>query len=250
MLTARLGKRLRDFEMEIGLSVRPGEVLVLLGENGSGKSTTLNMLAGLIPPDDGEILLNGTCLYRKDEGISSPPEERNIGYVFQNYALFPHLSVFENIAFGLKRRKISRSEITAHIDTILADLGISHLRDERVTSLSGGQRQRVALARALIIRPHLLLLDEPLTALDQASREKLRAELRLRLVQSRQPAILVTHSLKDAMIIGDRVLILQQGKVIWTGRPDELRSETGSLESTHPASEFQEYRNFGAIAID
>lgn len=250
MLTARLTKSLRDYQMEIELSVRPGEVLVLLGENGSGKSTTLNMLAGLITPDEGEIVLNGNSLYCKKEGVSSPPEERNIGYVFQNYALFPHMSVFENIAFGLKRRNIPRGEIAARIDTILSGLGISHVRNERVTSLSGGQRQRVALARALIIQPHLLLLDEPLTALDQAAREKIRAELREQLVQSRQPAILVTHSLKDAMIIGDEVMILQQGKVIWKGRSDELKSETTGMDPSHPASEYQEYRNFGAIAID
>jgi len=250
MLNARLRKRLRDYLMEIELSVRPGEVLVLLGENGSGKSTTLNMLAGLITPDEGEIILNGNRLYSSKEHISSPPEERNIGYVFQNYALFPHMSVFENIAFGLKRRNIPRSEIVTRIEAILNSLGISHVRNERVTSLSGGQRQRVALARALIIQPHLLLLDEPLTALDQAAREKLRTELREQLVQSRQPAILVTHSLKDAMIIGDMVLILQQGKVIWKGRSDELKSETTGMDSSHPASEYQEYRDFGAIAID
>lgn len=250
MLSTRLAKKLRDYEMTIEISVSPGEVLVLLGENGSGKSTILNLLAGLLTPDTGDILLNGRSLFNSEKEISIPPEERNIGYVFQNYALFPHMTVFDNIAFGLKMRNIPRDQIATHIDRILGDLGITRFKNERVTNLSGGQRQRVALARALVIEPHLLLLDEPLTALDQVSREKIRTELREQLVTSNQPSILVTHSLKDAQIIGDRVMVLQDGKVIWTGRPADLQTDMKAPDLSHLSYNSDDYRSFGAIAID
>lgn len=250
MLSARFAIQLRDFRMDIGFEVHPGEVLVLLGENGSGKSTVLNLLAGLLVPGEGEITLNGIPLFSSEDRVFIPPEERNVGYVFQNYALFPHMSVFDNIAFGLKMRRMPRDTIAMQIEGTLQDLALAHVRNERVTNLSGGQRQRVALARALIIRPHLLLLDEPLTALDQTTREKIRLELRDRLVRSNQPAILVTHSTKDAQIIGDRVVILEKGKVIWTGRSDELQSGTGVPDLSNLQYGSQEYLDFGAIAID
>ncbi len=236
--------------MKIDLTVHPGEVLVLLGENGSGKSTILNLLAGLLIPDAGEITLNGRSIFSSEEETDNPPEERNIGYVFQDYALFPHMSVFENIAFGLKMRKNQKCQISEQIQRILEDFDITHVRDERVTNLSGGQRQRVALARALIIRPHLLLLDEPLTALDQSAREKIRLELRDQLVHSRQPAILVTHSLKDAQIIGDKVMVLEKGKVIWAGKPEELQSTSGALILSDINCGCQDYIRFSSIAID
>jgi ABC-type sulfate/molybdate transport systems ATPase subunit len=248
MLSARFRKKLRDFELDIELSVQPSEVLVLLGENGSGKSTVLNLLAGLLSPDEGEMLLNGRTLLSSSSGISSPPEERNIGYVFQNYALFPSMTVQENISFGLKMRKIPKDQISRKISLMLGDLGIAHLGNEPVENLSGGQRQRVALARALIIDPHLLLLDEPLTALDRAAKQKIRAELRDQLVNSNQPSILVTHSLNDAMIIGDRVIVLHQGRAIWTGRPDQLQYQSMGLDLSYFRNE--EYIEFGAIAID
>ncbi|HWQ67011.1 MAG TPA: ABC transporter ATP-binding protein [Methanospirillum sp.] len=250
MLIANLQKKLRDYEMEIDFTVKPGEVLVLLGENGSGKSTILNLLAGLLTPDRGEITLNERLIWSSKEEIYCPPEERNIGYVFQNYALFPHMSVYDNIAYGLKMRKISKDLISEQIQKTLDDFGIAHVRDERVTNLSGGQRQRVALARALIIQPHLLLLDEPLTALDQASRDRIRLELRDQLVASSKPSILVTHSMKDAQIIGDTVIILQQGKILWTGKPNDLESVSRAPNLSHLKCECLEYLDFGGIAID
>ncbi|MDD1727460.1 MAG: ABC transporter ATP-binding protein [Methanospirillum sp.] len=250
MLTARIEKQLRDYPLMIDLTVNRGEVLVLLGTNGSGKSTVLNLLAGLLTPDKGEISLNGIPIFRSEEGISCPPEERNIGYVFQDYALFPHMTVFDNIAYGLKMRKVPKEIIENQIQATLHDLGISHVRNERVTNLSGGQRQRVALARALIIQPHLLLLDEPLTALDPQARDKIRIELREQLITSNQPSILVTHSIKDAQIIGDKVIMLEKGSVIWTGRPEELESGSGVPDLEPLKCECDEYRDFGAIAID
>lgn len=250
MLSARLKKKLRDFELDVTLSVHPGEVLVLLGENGSGKSTILNLLAGLLEPDQGSITLNGKPIFSEKEPDLIPPEERNIGYVFQNYALFPHMTTYENVAFGLKMRKMSRDQISTLVDRMLADLGMSQFRDEKVTNLSGGQRQRVALARALVIQPDLLLLDEPLTALDRQSKEKIRVELREELVKSNKPAILVTHSLKDARIIGDHVIILAEGKVIWTGKPDDLQSDSMVPDQTNRNYQALEYINFSSIAID
>jgi len=249
MLVANLEKQLRDFVLKIEFRVNPGEVLILLGTNGSGKSTVLNILSGLLDPDHGQITLNGNTIFSSDQKRSSPPEDRNIGYVFQNYALFPHMSVFDNIAYGLKMRKVSKDQISTEIQKILEDLELAHVRDEKVTSLSGGQRQRVALARALIIQPDLLLLDEPLTALDPQAREKIRLELREQLVASNHPAIMVTHSIKDAKIIGDRVLVLEKGTVIWEGKPDELENGT-SPDLSQLKCECYEYRDFGGIAID
>ncbi|HPY59851.1 MAG TPA: ATP-binding cassette domain-containing protein, partial [Methanospirillum sp.] len=188
MLEVKMSKKLRDFDLDVEINVRPGEVLALLGENGSGKSTILNLLAGLLTPDEGEITLNGRILFSGADNRSIPPEERNIGYVFQNYALFPHMSAFENVAFGLKRRKIGAGEIQVLVSRMLEELGIGHLVSEKVTDLSGGQRQRVALARALVIQPDLLLLDEPLTALDRKTKEKIRQELREELVKSNKPS--------------------------------------------------------------
>ena len=240
MLTACLNKQLRDFHLHITLSVQQGEVLVLLGENGSGKSTTLNLLAGLLIPDSGSITLNDKTLFCRNSHIICPPEERNIGYVFQNYALFPHMSTFENVAFGLRMRKISRDQIQIQVHKTLEELGINQFCEEKVTDLSGGQRQRIALARALVIQPHLLLLDEPLTALDQRSREKIRLELRTHLVRSNRPTILVTHSRKDARILGDRVMILDQGRVIWTGHPDEVDTYIAQEEIPHISCGCQE----------
>jgi len=249
MLVANLEKQLRDFALKIEFRVNPGEVLILLGTNGSGKSTVLNILSGLLNPDHGQITLNGNVIFNSDQKNTVPPEDRNIGYVFQNYALFPHMSVFDNIAYGLKMRKISKEQISTEIQKILEDLELAHVRDEKVTSLSGGQRQRVALARALIIQPDLLLLDEPLTALDPQAREKIRLELREQLVSSNHPAIMVTHSIKDAKIIGDRVLVLEKGTVIWEGRPDELENGT-SPDLSQLKCECFEYRDFAGIAID
>ncbi|NLV27026.1 MAG: ATP-binding cassette domain-containing protein [Methanomicrobiales archaeon] len=250
MLNATLIKKLRDFELDIDLSVNDGEVMVLLGENGSGKSTVLNLLSGLLVPDEGNIILNNIELFSSEKGIFVPPEERNIGYVFQNYALFPHMTVFDNISFGLRMRRIPKNQFNEEVDRFLEDLGIAHVKCERVTNLSGGQRQRVALARALIIRPHLLLLDEPLTALDQSAREKIRLELRTQLVNSNQPSILVTHSLKDARIIGDKVMMLEKGKVIWSGKASDLKSLSTIPDDSAVNFVSEEYISFSGIAID
>lgn len=222
MLTTRLVKKLRDFTLDVELTVKAGEVMVLIGENGAGKSTILNLLAGLMDPDEGEILLNNAILFGKKGAISVPPEERGIGYVFQNYALFPHLSIFENVAFGLRMRNLSAPEIRRKIELTLLDLGILGLAGEKPGSLSGGQQQRVALARVMITSPRMLLLDEPLSALDKRARDKIRDELRETLKRMNLPTILVTHSIRDARVLGDTVIALSRGEIIGSGVPDEL----------------------------
>ncbi|MDO8841202.1 ATP-binding cassette domain-containing protein, partial [Methanocalculus sp.] len=161
MLEAVFRRRLRDFELTFEIGLGPGEILVLTGDNGAGKSTVLNIFAGLMHPDSGLINLGGQILYNSEKGICSPPERRNVGYVFQHYALFPHLSVSKNVAFGLKRRGLPHNEVILRVDEVLSLMGILPLSDLPVTTLSGGQRQRVALARALVLKPDLLLLDEP-----------------------------------------------------------------------------------------
>ena len=169
MLEARVKKKLRDFPLDLAITVKPGEILVLMGENGAGKSMTLNMVSGIIPPDSGFIRLNGTVFYNPEGGIHVSVEDRRIGYVFQNPAVFPHMTVRENIAFGLRARHMPKSAIAGQLDRWLGTMNLSDLAGVKAGMLSGGQQQRVALARALAPGPVLLMLDEPFTALDARS---------------------------------------------------------------------------------
>ncbi|MDD4132432.1 MAG: ATP-binding cassette domain-containing protein, partial [Methanocorpusculum sp.] len=178
MLEAEFTRSLRDFSMEVdNLIVHRGETLALIGENGSGKSTTLKILSGLMKPETGKITLNGEVMYDSAEKIHVDPEMRNISYMFQSYALFPHMTVRENIAYGLVMRKRPKEEVRARTDELISRMGLEQIADEPVTRLSGGQRQRTALARSLAPRPALLLLDEPLAALDVKTQESMRREL-------------------------------------------------------------------------
>jgi ABC-type Fe3+/spermidine/putrescine transport system ATPase subunit len=210
---------------EISFAVAAGETVCLLGASGSGKSTLLRIIAGLDLPESGRILFDG-----QDLTTSTPPHRRDFGLVFQDYALFPHLNVHENVAYGLKMRRIPQAEISARAAAALELVSLTGFGARNVTDLSGGEQQRVALARALAIRPRLLMFDEPLGALDRTLREGLLNELRAILRQTRVPAIYVTHDQEEAFAIADRVLILHRGQIIRAGSPAEVWADPHSAE--------------------
>lgn len=210
------------FRLDVALRVRPGEVLALLGPNGAGKSTALRSLAGLTPLDDGRLALDGTELEHPATGVRLPPERRPVGVVFQDYLLFPHLSALENVAFGLRARGRRRAEARAEAAEWLERVGLADQAAARPGRLSGGQAQRVALARALAPRPRLLLLDEPMAALDARTRLEMRSALRRHLAAFEAVAVLVTHDPLDAMVLADRLVVLEHGAVVQKGTPAEV----------------------------
>jgi putative spermidine/putrescine transport system ATP-binding protein len=199
------------------LDIARGETLVLLGPSGCGKTTMLRIIAGLELPDTG-----GKVLFDGKDMTSIPIEKRNVGMVFQSYALFPNMSVAENIGYGLKIRGVPADERVARVAELVALTNITGLENRRIDQLSGGQRQRVALARAVAIRPGILLLDEPLTALDAALRDRLRGELNRLLRALGITAIYVTHDQAEAMELGDRVVVMRKGAIAQIGTPREI----------------------------
>ena len=201
---------------ELSLDVRAGELLALVGASGSGKSTTLRMIAGSEAPDSGRVLIDGEDITHR------PPQQRDFGMVYQHYALFPHLTVAENVAFGLEARKVARRERQARAEAALATVGLSGAGPRPVQTLSGGEQQRVALARALVIEPRLLLLDEPLSNLDPALRRSTREELRATLHRLGVTAVFVTHDQEDAFAVADRIAILREGRLLQVGTPEDL----------------------------
>ena len=206
MIRARFTKALPLFELDVDLEV-DGSTAILWGESGSGKTTILECVAGLARPDEGEIRLDDRLVFSSSEGIDLPPQERRVGYVFQDYALFPHLSAEGNVALALQRRDRGRAR------EYLERFGIAHLARRRPGLLSGGERQRLAMARALAVEPRLLLLDEPFSALDHATREEMYTEfLRLR-ERIGMTVILVTHNRAEAEALGHRILELREGKL-------------------------------------
>lgn len=228
MLTAVLNKRLRSFDLDVSLTLDEG-ILALIGTSGCGKTTVLKMLAGLAVPDRGCVDHDGRILVERSPGrVFVPPEQRAVGYVVQNYALFPHLSVAKNIAYGLPRG--DRSARAAKVAEMAEFLDISHLAEALPRSLSGGEQQRVAMARALVTRPRLLLLDEPLSALDASIRGRLRADLRDTLRRLSIPTVVVTHDYEDARVLADRIAVMERGRILQEGRPSEV--------AVNPASPF------------
>ena len=201
----------------VSLDIARGETLVLLGPSGCGKTTLLRMVAGLETPDSG-----GRIFFNDADVTHVPIEQRNVGMVFQSYALFPNMNVAENIAYGLKFRGTSAQERTARVAELVALTGIEGLEHRRIDQLSGGQRQRVALARAVAVRPSVLLLDEPLTALDAALRERLRSELNRLLRTLGITAIYVTHDQAEAMALGDRIVVMRKGAIAQVGAPRDI----------------------------
>jgi molybdate transport system ATP-binding protein len=210
-LDAHLVVRRGEFTLDIELAAEPGEVVALLGPNGAGKTTALRALAGLIGLDDGHLTLAGTALGRM------PPEKRRIGVVFQDYLLFPHLSALDNVAFGPRCRRVPRRLAREQARDWLTRVGLSEHVRKKPRQLSGGQAQRVALARALAAEPRLLLLDEPLAALDARTRLDTRAQLRGHLSSFEGATVLVTHDPLDALMLADRLVIVEDGRVVQTG---------------------------------
>ena len=219
MLDCRFRKRLPEFELDVDLAIR-AQTLALVGRSGAGKSTFLNVIAGLTRPDSGSVSLDGAALVHVESSIDLPPERRRIGYLFQHYALFPHLSVRENVAFGLFN--VDAATRAERVDRAIAFLGLQRIARARPSELSGGERQRTALARALVTEPRTLLLDEPLAALDVESRARIRLELRDVLARLAIPAIVVTHDYDDARLLGDRIAVMHRGRIVQCGSADEL----------------------------
>jgi putative spermidine/putrescine transport system ATP-binding protein len=204
---------------DVSLDIAPGEFVTLLGPSGSGKTTTLMMLAGFEIPTAGEI-------YVDDDPIAAvPPYRRNIGMVFQNYALFPHMTVGENIAFPLQMRKLSRSEIAGKSQEVLDLVGLPGYEGRYPRQLSGGQQQRVAVARALVFNPRVLLMDEPLGALDKQLRERLQLEIKALHDQLGVTIIYVTHDQEEALVMSDRIAVMNDGRIEQCGPPTELYDE-------------------------
>ncbi|MCC5789049.1 MAG: ABC transporter ATP-binding protein [Opitutales bacterium] len=210
----------------IDLEVEEGEIFALLGPSGCGKTTTLRMIAGFERADHGEIRLQGNLVESRQKTV--PAEKRNVGIVFQDYALFPHLTVLKNVAFGLKGK--TRREREQRAREVLALVGLEGNLDSSPSTLSGGQQQRVALARTLVTEPNLILMDEPFSSLDPVLRESTRAEVRALLHRARMTTILVTHDQEEALSFADRVAVMKDGRIEQVGTPEEVYN--------HPETEF------------
>ena len=228
MLHAAIGVRVGDFVLDIALDVNDGEVVALLGPNGAGKSTALRVIAGLQPLDEGRIELDGTVLDDPATDVFVPTNERPIGVVFQDYLLFPRLSALDNIAFGLRARGHDKAGARQRAHEWLERFALTEQAHAKPRALSGGQAQRVALARALATDPRLLLLDEPLAALDAGTRVQVRVELRRHLATFHGARLLITHDPMDALVLADRLVIVEQGRVTQTGVPADVTARPAS----------------------
>jgi molybdate transport system ATP-binding protein len=227
-LDTHIGVRLGALTLDVALEAERGQTVVLLGPNGAGKTTVLRVIAGLLALDEGSVAVDGHVLDDPAVGAWVPTERRPIGYVFQDHALFPHLSALENVAFGLRARGVRRRDARDRALLSLERVGMAAHAADRPSALSGGQAQRVALARALVLEPRVLLLDEPLSALDASTRVDTRRELRRHLEAHEGARVVVTHDPVDAMTLGDRVVVLEAGRVVQAGPLAELRERPRS----------------------
>lgn len=201
---------------DINLEIQDGELFTLLGPSGCGKTTLLRIIAGFTKPVNGSVLLN------EDDITALPPEKRNIGTVFQNYALFPNMNVEDNVLYGLKLRKLSKDDLNHRLKHYLDLVGMYEYRKRKISELSGGQQQRVALARSLAIEPNVLLLDEPMSNLDAALREKMREEIRNLQQKLKITTLFITHDQREALSISDKIAIIKDGRCIQQGTPEEI----------------------------
>jgi multiple sugar transport system ATP-binding protein len=213
----------------VSFAVPAGEIVVLLGPSGCGKTTTLRCVAGLEHPSSGVISIAGRVVSEPARGISVSPRHRDLGMVFQSYAVWPHMTVRQNVVYPLKHRGLARADAKAKVDEVLALVGLSDYAERPVTSLSGGQMQRVALARSIVYRPKLLLLDEPLSNLDAKLRLRLRDDLRRILKAAGITALYVTHDQTEAVALGDRIGVMRDGKLLQMGTPDEIYNRPADL---------------------
>ncbi|BDG60033.1 ABC transporter ATP-binding protein [Caldinitratiruptor microaerophilus] len=237
MLACRIAKDLGSFRLHVNLEVKD-HVVALFGPSGSGKSMTLQCIAGLVTPDAGRIEIGGRVVFDSGTGVNLPPERRNVGYVFQNYALFPHMTVAGNVAYGLHR--LPRQEREARVRQVLRAVRLEGLERRRPHELSGGQQQRVALARALVTRPAALLLDEPFAALDSIIRSRLHRELLELLQELPIPTLLVTHNLEEAYALSREIAVYEGGRVLQFGPRDEVYYRPASK----PVARFVGVKNF------
>ena len=221
-LEAEVSLRLGSLDLDVALDVPPGELVALLGPNGAGKTTLLKILAGLLAPVRGRVVLDGRVLDDVATGDHVPVERRPVGYVFQDYLLFPHLSALENVAFGLRSRGMHKRDARQRAGDWLERVGLANYAEAKPPALSGGQAQRVALARALATEPRLLLLDEPLAALDASTRLSTRRELRRQLDSYEGVRLLVTHDPLEAMALAERLVVLEDGRISQIGTPAEI----------------------------
>ena len=237
-----------DFLLELEFEMEENELIVVLGPSGSGKTTLLRMLAGLEKPEEGSIEVKGEVWYDLKRGINLPPQKRDVGFVFQDYALFPNMSLFENIAFGMKKKDTQR------VMELLKLAGLEQLKDKKPSVLSGGQKQRVALLRALAKEPKLLLLDEPLSALDPETAITLREEIKKFQKSFNIPTIMVSHNREDALSLASRVLLLSEGKIKSVGKPKDVlfsrrESPKFSLNGIVLEKEIAEYACILSVAV-
>jgi molybdate transport system ATP-binding protein len=210
MITVDIYKKLKYFDLNIKFEVN-NEVLVIQGPSGSGKTTTIDCIAGIKQPDKGHIIINDRLVFSTDERINIPIKDRNIGYVFQDYVLFPHMTVQQNIMYGIKSRGIREHN---YVDYLIEAFNLKHLKNRYPSQISGGEKQRVALVRALSTRPELLLLDEPFSALDNNTRNKVYEEFLDFKKNSNMSIILITHNDQEAVLLGDRIIRINDGIIV------------------------------------
>lgn len=222
MMTVEVARRLRDYRLDVSFEAPSGGCLALVGPTGCGKTTTLRIIAGLLAPDEGRVAVDGQPLVDTRQGVWLPPQRRRLGFVFQDYALFPHMTVLQNVLYGCRGRFRGRKEAEAYARSVLAQVRLTGNEQVKPGRLSGGQQQRVALARALAAAPRALLMDEPLAALDAVTRRQVRRELRSIISGAGTQTVLVTHDVVDALSLADVVCVMDRGQIIQSGDRREL----------------------------